>query len=58
MYYKLQLYSIHHVHDTAFICGKELLKFQNFGFSNVHALNFQSFRIHILKIVDVFLVHI
>ncbi len=28
-----------------FICGKKFLKFWNYEFSNVHTLNFQSFRI-------------
>jgi hypothetical protein len=45
MSYKLQPCFIHHVHYTPFICGKTLLKFWNSKFSNVHTLNFQSFKI-------------
>jgi hypothetical protein len=53
MYYKLQLYSIHHVHYTSFICGKI---FVNFEFLNVYTLNFQSFKIPHFLNCDFFIV--
>jgi hypothetical protein len=49
MYYKLQFYSIRHVHYTPYICGKTLLKFEMyFEFKILKIPHFENYECFLL----------
>jgi hypothetical protein len=53
--YKLQLFFIHHVHYTPFVCSEELKKFKDFEMIWKPLWTFKMLEFHIFKIMSVFL---